>query len=134
MRTLPTGFGAGRVFALQFEMEVAPMSVGEDAPLKAPLMEVVDVVEEQESGLPPEDSRDPEEVASQAGSGSDGDSSEDDWESESLYEDALQLISDAQLRNGGKANTYHYATFLPVCRLGTNTCSQYLMLVHLRKL
>lgn len=96
-------------FALQLEMELAQTSV-EDATLKAPLMEVVDAVEEQEKdsgsggggGLPPADSRDPEEVASQAGSGSDGDSSEDNWESESLYEDALQVISDAQLQNGGK--------------------------------
>ncbi|KAK2755927.1 NAD-dependent histone deacetylase sir2 [Arachnomyces sp. PD_36] len=92
-------------------MELAPMSVREDAPLKTPVVEVVDVVEEQESGLAPEDSRDAEEVASQSGSGSDDDSSEDEWESESLYEDALQFISDAQLKNGvPDACTFEEAT------------------------
>lgn len=100
--TVATDFGAGPVFALQLKMELAPMSVREDAPLKTPVVEVVDVVE-QESGLAPEDSRDPEEIASQSEPESEDDGSEDDWETESLYEDALQFISDSQLRNGSKS-------------------------------
>ena len=81
------------------------MSVREDAALKIPVVEVLNLGDEEESGLGPEESRDPEEVASQSESEpDDDDSSEEDWESESLYEDALQLIPDDQLRNGGKEN------------------------------
>lgn len=54
---------------------------------------VVDAEKTRE--LPPEEASQPEESAT------DDEGSEEAWESESLYEDALQFVRDEQLRDGG---------------------------------
>lgn len=50
--------------------------------------------------------------ASRSLSGSSEEESGDEWETESLYEDALQFITDEQLRNGSMYSAYITYSFL----------------------
>lgn len=84
-------------------MDLAPAPSGESSPLKTPVVEqgVVDEASgDAEEVVDPEKTRESQEEASQPESPADEDGSEEAWESESLYEDALQFIRDEQLRDG----------------------------------
>lgn len=94
-------------------MDLAPAPIGDSLSLKEPVIEVeaVDMTstetgeatnpltaEEEEKLAKKEDEEDQKllsefETDSEAGS--------DDWETQSLYEDALQFVRDDQLREGG---------------------------------
>lgn len=96
-------------------MDLAPAPSGDSSSLKEPVIEVeaVDMTsteteeatnpvmaEEEEELAKKEDEEDQKllseyETDSEAGS--------DDWETQSLYEDALQFVRDDQLREGGNS-------------------------------
>ncbi|OJD14796.1 hypothetical protein AJ78_04884 [Emergomyces pasteurianus Ep9510] len=87
-------------------MDVAPVLAKEELPLKAAVVKVVDVSAENGviSGDAPDagdDVSQPEidtEVGESDISGDSGDS-DNDWETESLYEDSLQFVRDDELRD-----------------------------------
>ena len=85
-------------------MDLAPEPAGKDSPLKSPVIQVeavdmvsADVQETDNAEKPPTIGEEP----SQSEYETDDEVSGDEWESGSLYEDALQFIRDEQLRDGG---------------------------------
>lgn len=83
-------------------MDLVPAPRGESPPLKTPLVEVETA--KVESGLPPENAAAVEEKGSNPVSEyeTDSDGLDDEWETQSLYEDAIQMIRDEQLREESK--------------------------------
>ncbi|RJE19208.1 histone deacetylase [Aspergillus sclerotialis] len=84
-------------------MDLAPVPPGKDSPLKSPVIEVeaVDIVSADVQGtVNAENPAKIKEQSSQSEYETDDGVSGDEWESESLYEDALQFIRDEQLRDG----------------------------------
>ena len=89
---------------LPFRMDLAPEPAGKDSPLKSPVIQVeaVDMVSADVQGtISAENPATIGEQSSQSEYETDDEVSGDEWESESLYEDALQFIRDEQLRDGG---------------------------------
>ncbi|PGH32196.1 NAD-dependent histone deacetylase SIR2 [[Emmonsia] crescens] len=87
-------------------MDVAPVLAKDELPLKAAVVKVVDVAAEDGviSGGAPDVSEDvsqPEFDTEDGDSDASGDSedSDDNWETESLYEDSLEFVRDDQLRD-----------------------------------
>jgi hypothetical protein len=89
------------------ELARAPAPAGDEAPLKTPVVEVLDLISAQPDGgsAPEDDSGALDDTTSQSGTEGGGEDSEEDWENESLYEDALQPLRDEQLRDGGAKYT-----------------------------
>ncbi|KAL5000521.1 hypothetical protein BDV10DRAFT_192824 [Aspergillus recurvatus] len=81
-------------------MDIASGPRGESPPLKTPLVEIE--AAEVESSLPQENAAAAEEKGSNSQSEyeTDSDGLDDEWETQSLYEDAIQMIRDDQLRDG----------------------------------
>ncbi|KAL4773053.1 hypothetical protein BDW60DRAFT_216246 [Aspergillus nidulans var. acristatus] len=80
-------------------MDLASAPRGESPPLKAPLVEIE--AAEVERSLPQENAAAEEKGSnSQSEYESDSDALDDEWETQSLYEDAIQMIRDDQLRDG----------------------------------
>jgi hypothetical protein len=75
-------------------MDTVPAAASEEAGLKLPLVDVTDI------GDVAAFAEDTDTDASNLESGSE-DEPGDEWESESLYEDAIQFIADGQLRDEG---------------------------------
>jgi NAD-dependent histone deacetylase SIR2 len=75
-------------------MDTVPAAAGEEAGLKLPLVDVAEIADVAAFA------EDTDTDASNLESGSE-DEPGDEWESESLYEDAIQFIGDGQLREGG---------------------------------
>lgn len=75
-------------------MEAAPLPDGDDLPLKVPAIEVVDLTSGDgvHASLPVEVTQ-----AGESGSEDDEEGSDDQWEDESLFEDALEGMGDEQL-------------------------------------
>ncbi|OJJ49381.1 hypothetical protein ASPZODRAFT_129829 [Penicilliopsis zonata CBS 506.65] len=88
-------------------MDLVPAPDREGSSFKTPVIEVAAVdmsAAGAEAGAPPahveEEAAVLENEASQSELETDSDASEDDWETHSVYEDALQFIRDDQLRDG----------------------------------
>lgn len=85
-------------------MDLGPVPSGKDSPLlKSPVVQVDTVdVDPAELGTINEEKHVPvsTEVSHSELESNDG-NSEDEWEAESLYEDAIQMLGDEQLRDGG---------------------------------
>ncbi|KAL2810466.1 hypothetical protein BJX63DRAFT_423057 [Aspergillus granulosus] len=81
-------------------MDLVSAPRGESPPLKSPLVEVeaaeVEGVIATEKALAGEE----KDTISQSEYETDSDSLEDEWETQSLYEDAIQVLRDEQLRDG----------------------------------
>jgi NAD-dependent histone deacetylase SIR2 len=85
-------------------MDVISVPGGESASLKDPVVEVeaVDMAAVETDGtIKAEDKAAVVGEASHSEYETDSDDSED-WETQSLYEDAIQVLKDEQLRDGGK--------------------------------
>lgn len=85
-------------------MDLPPAPGAKDSPLKSPVVEVeaLDMV----SGDVQVDDNAENPIAiskelSQSEPDTDSDASGEEWETESLYEDAIQFVRDEQLRDGG---------------------------------
>jgi hypothetical protein len=92
-------------------MDLAPAPNGE-SPLKNPVVEVeaVDMASaEVEGGMATENPLALEGEGSASEYESDSGDSED-WETQSLYEDAIQVLRDEQLRDGGKTALQVYGS------------------------
>lgn len=97
-------------------MDLAPAPSGESSSLKEPVIEVeaVDmtsteteetmnpVTAEQEEDLAKKEDEEDQKLLSEYET--DSEAGSDEWETQSLYEDALQFVRDDQLRDGG--NTF----------------------------
>ncbi len=83
-------------------MDLVSAPRGESPPLKTPLVEVE--AAEVEGTLAAENTVPVEEKGSVSKSEyeTDSDGLDDEWETQSLYEDAIQMIRDDQLRDGSK--------------------------------
>lgn len=83
-------------------MDLVSAPRGESPPLKTPLVEVE--AAEVEGTLPAENTVpvDEQGSVSQSEYETDSDGLDDEWETQSLYEDAIQMIRDDQLRDGSK--------------------------------
>ncbi|KAL6239037.1 hypothetical protein BDW75DRAFT_227416 [Aspergillus navahoensis] len=81
-------------------MDLASAPRGESPPLKTPVVEIESA--EVERSLPQENDTAAEEkgLNSQSEYETDSDGLDDEWETQSLYEDAIQMIRDDQLRDG----------------------------------
>lgn len=89
---------------LPSRMDLAPAPGAKDSPLKSPVVEVeaLDMVSAEVPGA--DNAENPvaiSEEPSQSESETDNDMSGEEWETESLYEDAIQFVRDEQLRDGG---------------------------------
>jgi NAD-dependent histone deacetylase SIR2 len=85
-------------------MDVISVPGGESASLKDPVVEVeaVDMAAvETEGTMKAEDTTAVVGEASHSEYESDSDDSGEEWETQSLYEDAIQILKDEQLRDGG---------------------------------
>ncbi|KAL3464741.1 hypothetical protein BJX64DRAFT_275651 [Aspergillus heterothallicus] len=84
----------------QCEMDLVSAPGGKSPPLKSPLVEVG--AAEVEGAIATEKAlaREEKGIISQSEYETDSDGLEDDWESQSLYEDAMQVLRDEQLRDG----------------------------------
>lgn len=80
-------------------MDVTPAPAGDELPLKAPVVNVVDPAATEDGGVSSNFEKTPVSVedASQLETETSDDDSEEDWETQSLYEDGLQSIKDDQL-------------------------------------
>lgn len=97
-------------------MDLASAPKGESSTLKEPVVEVETVdmasteigkeatstVEIEKEELIQNKEEDEDEEKPQSEYETDSDAGSDDWETHSLYEDALQFVRDDQLRDGGK--------------------------------
>ncbi|KAL5042205.1 hypothetical protein BDW71DRAFT_200773 [Aspergillus fruticulosus] len=88
------------LFRSRFPMDLASAPRGESPPLKTPLVEIE--AADMERSLPQENAAAAEEKSSNSQSEyeTDSDGPDDEWETQSLYEDAIQMIRDDQLRDG----------------------------------
>jgi hypothetical protein len=87
-------------------MDLVSAPRGESPPLKSPLVEVE--AAEVEEALVTENALTGEKGAiSQSEYETDSDGLEDEWETQSLYEDAIQVLRDEQLRDGCKYCMLH---------------------------
>ena len=80
-------------------MDATSASAAQDPSLKLPAVNVVetDGVERRS-----EEAQEPDTDALSSGSESSDDELGEEWETESLYEDALQVLDDEDLRVGGR--------------------------------
>ena len=90
-----------------FRMDLAPAPNGESSTLKQPVVEVgtmasAEVGRTTNNTMTAEEVEEIQRKEGEDGEESDSDVGSDDWESLSLYEDALELVRDEQLRDGGK--------------------------------
>ena len=86
-------------------MDLVPAPGGESSSLKNPVVEVeaVDMTSaEVEGTVATENPVSAQGNISPAEEDSDSGESGDEWETQSLYEDAIQVLRDDQLREGGK--------------------------------
>lgn len=98
---------------LPFRMDLVPAPSGKDPSLKPPVVEVeaVDMVSAEVQGtVNAEKPVGLGEESSPSESETDNDGSGDEWESESLYEGAIQFVRDEQLRDRG---TLYWPQFFP---------------------
>lgn len=93
------------------------MSGGESESLKDPVVEVeaVDMAAvETERKIKAEDTAAVVGEASHSEYESDSGDSGEEWETQSLYEDAIQVLKDEQLRDGGKLHLYAPDLYVPL--------------------
>jgi hypothetical protein len=86
-------------------MDLVPAPGGESSSLKTPVVEVeaVDMTSaEVEGTVATENQFSAQGNASPSEYETDSGDSGDDWENQSLYEDAIRVLRDEQLREGGK--------------------------------
>ena len=91
-------------FLLPLRMDLVSAPSGKDSLLKPPVVKVdtVDMTSADVQGSVHAEGRaGVGEERPQSGCETDNDGSGDEWESESLYEDAIALVRDEQLREGG---------------------------------
>ena len=103
---------------LPYRMDLVPAPGGESSSLKNPVVEVeaVDMTSaEVEGTVATENPVSVQGNISPSEEDSDSGESGDDWETQSLYEDAIQVLRDEQLREGGKC------LILSAMRLGLST-------------
>lgn len=90
---------------LPYRMDLVPAPGGESSSLKNPVVEVeaVDMTSaEVEGTVATENPVSAQGNISPSEEDSDSGESGDEWETQSLYEDAIQVLRDDQLREGGK--------------------------------
>ena len=92
------------------------MLMGEDLTRKVPVVEVAEIAEVGGEMRDNEDTPAPEDDATKSETDSEEDDSGEEWEVESLYEDALQHLSDEQLREGGKSRGLSLTSLRPTFR------------------
>lgn len=123
---------ASLLFPLLIRMGLVPAPKRESSSLKEPVVEVETVdmasteveretantVEIEREDLVQEMEGDEDEQKLQSEYGTDSDVGSDEWESRSLYEDALQFVRDEQLRDGGNSIIVH----APRSKLLTGPC------------
>ena len=98
-------------------MDVISVSGGESESLKDPVVEVeaVDMAAvETERKIKAEDTAAVGGEASHSEYESDSGDSGEEWETQSLYEDAIQVLKDEQLRDGGKLHLYAPDLYVPL--------------------
>ena len=78
-----------------------------ESSLKARAVEIVDLVSDNGSDDGVQQALDRDALTKDGESDDDGE--EEQWESESLYEDALEGLGDEQLTNGGKGTSRAHA-------------------------
>ena len=86
-------------------MDLVSAPSGEDSSLKDPVVQVeaVDMASAvSKAGTATENTTAAKEEVTQSEYETDSDGSGDEWETQSLYEDAIQVLRDDQLREGGK--------------------------------
>lgn len=83
-------------------MDLAPAPNGEGSTLKQPVMASAEVERTTNNTMTVEEIEELQRKEGEDEEESDSDVGSDDWESLSLYEDALELVRDEQLRDGGK--------------------------------
>lgn len=82
-------------------MDLVPTPSGTDSSLKSPVVQVDVVSANVQATVDAEKPVGLEDESSQSEYETDNDGSGDEWETESLYEDAIQFVRDEQLREGG---------------------------------
>lgn len=86
------------------------MLTGDDLTQKGPVIEVAEIAAAEGVLRDHEDMPALEDGATKSETESDEEDSGEEWEIESLHEDAFQYLSDEELRKGGKS---HYASLIP---------------------
>lgn len=80
------------------------MLTGDDLTRKGPVVEVAEIADAEGVRRDSEDMPAPEDDATKSETDSDEEDSGEEWEIESLYEDAFQHLTDEDLRKGGKSH------------------------------